>query len=95
MTDATLLTDRGRPALRSNTICSGLRRSSGLRVFGDRTPALERLQNGRSTVAAIRNFPFLRHVAFSNVGELVGVKVLDHVIIGKGRYVSFVDDGYW
>jgi DNA repair protein RadC len=29
------------------------------------------------------------------VVELVGIRVLDHVIIGKGRYVSFVDDGYW
>ncbi len=29
------------------------------------------------------------------VGELMGVHVLDHLIIGKGRYVSFVDDGYW
>jgi DNA repair protein RadC len=29
------------------------------------------------------------------VGELVGVRVLDHIIIGKGRYVSFIDDGYW
>jgi DNA repair protein RadC len=29
------------------------------------------------------------------VGELVGIRVLDHVVIGKGRYVSFVDDGYW
>lgn len=29
------------------------------------------------------------------VGELVGVRVLDHIVIGKGRYVSFVDDGYW
>lgn len=29
------------------------------------------------------------------VGEIIGVRVLDHVVIGKGRYVSFVDDGYW
>lgn len=29
------------------------------------------------------------------VGELIGVAVLDHVIIGKGRYVSFVGDGFW
>lgn len=29
------------------------------------------------------------------VGDLVGVRVLDHVVIGKGRYISFVDDGYW
>lgn len=29
------------------------------------------------------------------VGQLVGVHVLDHVIIGKGRFVSFVDDGHW
>jgi DNA repair protein RadC len=29
------------------------------------------------------------------VGEIVGVRILDHVIIGAGRYVSFVDDGYW
>jgi DNA repair protein RadC len=28
-------------------------------------------------------------------GDLMGVRVLDHVVIGKGRYVSFVDDGYW
>jgi DNA repair protein RadC len=28
-------------------------------------------------------------------GELMGVRVLDHIIIGKGKYVSFVDDGYW
>jgi DNA repair protein RadC len=29
------------------------------------------------------------------IGEVMGVKVLDHVIVGKGKYVSFVDDGYW
>ncbi len=29
------------------------------------------------------------------VGDIMGVRVLDHVIIGEGRYVSFVDDGYW
>ncbi len=29
------------------------------------------------------------------VGKLVGVQVLDHLIVGRGRYVSFVDDGYW
>jgi DNA repair protein RadC len=29
------------------------------------------------------------------IGEVMGVRVLDHVIIGKGKYVSFVDDGYW
>ena len=29
------------------------------------------------------------------VGEVMGVKVLDHIVVGKGRYVSFVDDGYW
>ena len=29
------------------------------------------------------------------VGEVMGVNILDHLIIGKGRYVSFVDDGYW
>jgi len=28
-------------------------------------------------------------------GEMMGVRVLDHVIVGKGRFVSFVDDGYW
>jgi DNA repair protein RadC len=27
------------------------------------------------------------------VGELMGVGVLDHVVIGDGRYVSFVDEG--
>jgi DNA repair protein RadC len=28
-------------------------------------------------------------------GDLLGVRILDHIIIGAGRYVSFVDDGYW
>jgi DNA repair protein RadC len=27
--------------------------------------------------------------------ELLGIRLLDHIIIGKGRFVSFVDDGYW
>jgi len=27
------------------------------------------------------------------VGELMGVSVLDHVVIGEGRYVSFADEG--
>lgn len=29
------------------------------------------------------------------VGDIIGVRVLDHIVIGRGRYVSFVDDGYW
>ena len=29
------------------------------------------------------------------VGEVMGVRVLDHIIVGEGRFVSFVDDGYW
>jgi len=29
------------------------------------------------------------------IGEVMGVRVLDHIIIGRGKYVSFVDDGYW
>ena len=29
------------------------------------------------------------------VGDIMGVRVLDHIVIGKGCYVSFVDDGYW
>lgn len=30
-----------------------------------------------------------------DAGELLGIPVLDHVIVGGDRYVSFVDDGYW
>jgi DNA repair protein RadC len=29
------------------------------------------------------------------IGEVMGVRVLDHIVVGNGRYVSFVDDGYW
>jgi DNA repair protein RadC len=29
------------------------------------------------------------------VGDLIGVRVLDHIVIGHGRYVSFVEQGYW
>lgn len=28
------------------------------------------------------------------VGELVGIKVLDHVVIGDGRYISFLERGW-
>jgi DNA repair protein RadC len=28
-------------------------------------------------------------------GEVMGIKVMDHIIIGCGQYISFVDDGYW
>jgi DNA repair protein RadC len=27
-------------------------------------------------------------------GEILGIRVLDHVVIGDGRYVSFADEGY-
>ena len=47
---------------------------------GDATPSREDLEITRR---------------LRDVGDLVGVRVLDHIIIGKGRYVSFVDDGYW
>ena len=30
-----------------------------------------------------------------DVGDLLGIRVLDHVVFGDGSYVSFVDDGYW
>jgi len=29
------------------------------------------------------------------VGDLLGIRVLDPLVFGDGRYVSFVDDGYW
>lgn len=47
---------------------------------GDPTPSREDLEITRR----------LREVA-----DLFGIRMLDHVIIGRDRYVSFVDDGYW
>jgi DNA repair protein RadC len=29
------------------------------------------------------------------VGELVGIRVLDHVVIGQGRFVSMAEEGRW
>ena len=29
------------------------------------------------------------------VGELVGIRVLDHVVVGRGRYVSMAEQGRW
>lgn len=29
------------------------------------------------------------------IAEVLGIRLLDHVIVGDGTYVSFVDDGYW
>ncbi|MBI3782950.1 MAG: DNA repair protein RadC [Deltaproteobacteria bacterium] len=47
---------------------------------GDPTPSREDIEITRR----------LREVA-----DLFGIRFLDHIIIGRGRYVSFVDDGYW
>lgn len=47
---------------------------------GDATPSREDLEITRR---------------LREVGELVGIRVLDHIVIGKGRWVSFVDDGFW
>jgi hypothetical protein len=33
-------------------------------------------------------------VAYATSVSSIGVKVLDHIIIGKSRYVALVDDGY-
>ena len=30
-----------------------------------------------------------------DMGELLGIRLLDHVIIGTEKYVSMVEDGYW
>ncbi|HJQ82767.1 MAG TPA: JAB domain-containing protein, partial [Candidatus Binatia bacterium] len=29
------------------------------------------------------------------VGELVGIRVLDHVVVGRGTYASMAEDGRW
>jgi DNA repair protein RadC len=29
------------------------------------------------------------------VGDLMGVRVLDHIVVGRCRCASFVDNGYW
>lgn len=47
---------------------------------GDPTPSREDIEITRR----------LREVA-----ELFGIQMLDHVVIGRDRYVSFVDAGYW
>lgn len=63
-----------------------IRHSAGAVLFchnhpsGDPTPSKEDIEITRR---------------LREVGELVGVRVLDHIVIGRGRYVSFVDDGYW
>lgn len=47
---------------------------------GDPTPSQEDLHTTRR---------------LRDIGDIMGVRVLDHVIVGEGKYVSFVDDGYW
>lgn len=45
---------------------------------GDPTPSREDIEMNKRLVQA---------------GELIGIKVLDHLVIGDGRYLSFVDQG--
>jgi DNA repair protein RadC len=28
-------------------------------------------------------------------GEILGIRVLDHIVIGDGKYVSFADEGFF
>ncbi len=39
--------------------------------------------------------PDAKNGKLKDVGEMVGVHILDHLIIAKGCHVCFVDDGYW
>jgi DNA repair protein RadC len=48
--------------------------------LGDATPSREDLDITQELKAA---------------ADLLGIRFLDHVIIGRNRYVSFGDDGYW
>jgi DNA repair protein RadC len=64
---------------------SAVRESAAAVIFlhnhpsGDPTPSLED-----------------RHLTerLAEAGRLLGIPVLDHVIIGDGRYVSFADQGW-
>lgn len=47
---------------------------------GDPTPSKEDIEITRR----------LREAA-----DLFGICLLGHIVIGRGRYVSFADDGYW
>lgn len=47
---------------------------------GDPTPSKEDIEITRR----------LREAA-----DMLGIRMLDHIVIGRERYVSFVDDGYW
>ena len=47
---------------------------------GDPTPSKEDIEITRR----------LREAA-----DMFGIRMLDHIVIGRERYVSFVDDGYW
>ena len=29
-----------------------------------------------------------------SAGELLGIRVLDHIVMGEGRHVSFADEGW-
>lgn len=46
---------------------------------GDPTPSLEDRTLTKRLVSA---------------GELLGIRVLDHIVMGEGRYISFADEGW-
>ena len=46
---------------------------------GDPTPSLEDRTLTKRLVSA---------------GELLGIRVLDHIVMGEGRHVSFADEGW-
>ena len=56
------------------------------------------IKESAASVIFVHNHPSREDIAITerlvDVGEIVGIKVLDHVIIGDGKYTSMMEKGY-
>ncbi len=96
-----ILLDAKRAVIRDKTVSQGTLTSS---LVHPREVFNEAVRESAAAVIFVHNHPSgdprpsqedrALTVRLQAAGEILGVQVLDHIIIGDGRYVSFADEGW-
>ena len=74
-------------------LAAGLLRTRGPRILyvhSQHVPRMFELEDPTPSAEDVALTERLRQV-----GDLVGVRILDHVVVGRGRWVSMAESGNW
>ncbi len=96
-----ILLDAKRAVIRDKTVSQGTLTSS---LVHPREVFNEAVRESAAAVIFVHNHPSgdpspsqedrVLTARLQSAGEILGVQVLDHIIIGDGRYISFADEGW-